>query len=157
MKYNQNTVNPTKGKINDQPEIIVLWGMKNRCYYPKHPGYAEYGGRGIKVCERWRKRGGLWNFIDDMGRRPSKAHSIDRIDVNGDYTPNNCRWATAKEQADNRRIRADNISGLAGVSYDNTHKRWLVRVTMGNGKRKCLGYYKDVQSAVKAKQSYGLL
>lgn len=94
-----------KSHGKSETEEYAIWlGMKRRCDSPYTPGYHNYGGRGIKVCDRWLGPDGFENFLADVGSRPSKKHSLDRFpDVNGDYTPENIRWATPKQQSSNLR------------------------------------------------------
>lgn len=73
--------------------------MWNRCTNPNSNRYHRYGGRGIRICKRWEK---FKNFLSDMGRKPTAKHSIERKNNDGNYTPSNCKWATAKEQSNNR-------------------------------------------------------
>lgn len=102
-------------KGNTYPAERAAWhSLKNRCGNPNSSRYSRYGGRGITVCERWFS---FENFLADMGPRPSAEHSIDRIDVNGNYEPSNCRWATAAEQ-----------------SRNTSRNQWLTL----NGKTQCL-------------------
>ena len=83
------------------PEYQAWLGLKTRCNDESSVHFRHYGGRGIKVCERWCTS--FANFLADMGLRPSPTHSIDRIDNNGNYEPGNCRWATKKQQLRNKR------------------------------------------------------
>lgn len=87
-------------------EYRAWMSMRHRCLNPRDLDFASYGGRGIKICERWRRRGGFANFISDIGRKPKGRFSLDRYPNNdGDYEPGNVRWATDKQQANNRRVR----------------------------------------------------
>lgn len=88
----------TKGQVSST--FRTWWSIIDRCTNEKASGYAKYGAKGITVCERWLEK--FENFLEDMGEKPSPKHSIDRINPKAGYSPDNCRWATMKEQQNNR-------------------------------------------------------
>jgi len=105
----------TTHNMSRSVEYIAWAGMKARCYNTKEESYKDYGGRGIKVCDRWLES--FENFYEDMGPKPEpkNLYSIDRINVNGNYKPNNCKWATKFEQSINRRVRKSSKTGYTGI------------------------------------------
>ena len=99
--------------IADHPLYPTYSAMRQRCGNRNSKGYQRYGGRGITICERWQGTDGFPNFLSDMGKKPSPKHSIDRIDNDGNYEPDNCRWATRSEQSNNScRNRLVEIGGI---------------------------------------------
>jgi hypothetical protein len=101
-------------------------GMIDRCENPNHVGYKDYGGRGIRICPEWRD---FERFAQDMGERPSRNHSIERIDVDRNYEPGNCRWATASEQNSNKRA----FWRLAHNGESLTVREWSARTGLSRG------------------------
>lgn len=100
---------PNGTRATSHPLYNSWRAMADRCLTPSNEHYKDYGARGITICERWRPPYGFWNFVADMGDKPSydkgpggrDLYSLDRIDVDGDYEPGNCRWANQSEQMNN--------------------------------------------------------
>ena len=122
--------------------LYQTWnGMMQRCNNPKRKDYKDYGGRGISVCDRWLD---INNFINDMYPSYTEGLTLDRINNDGNYEPNNCRWVDRFVQAQNSKvIRVGNKSGYKGVNWYKNTNRWLAGITV-NDKRICLGYFKNI-------------
>lgn len=131
-----------RGGRKKHPLYATWCNMRLRCYQKSHHQYGRYGARGIKVCDRWLDEYGFENFVADMGEKPSPSHTLDRIDNNGNYTPENCRWATSQVQNSNRR---DN-NPVVGVSFHKASLMWRAEIMIA-GERK-IKYFNSFDAAV---------
>lgn len=131
------------------PEYMAWSHLKDRCNNANSPDFSHYGGRGIKVCDKWLNS--FKSFFEDIGERPSSAYSLERIDVNGDYEPRNCKWATREEQSVNRRAFKNNTSGTTGVCLNKRKTGWVAYINHKK-QRIHLGSFKRLDEAIKARK-----
>lgn len=123
------------------PYYMTWKSMRNRCNNPNAINYRDYGGRGIKVCNRWDS---FVYFVEDMGVKPTPKHTLERIDNDKGYSPDNCKWATRSEQTYNQRHPSK--SGIKGVYYATRIKRYIGYSDKRNG-RKYLGTFMTAEEA----------
>lgn len=130
------------------PEHNAWNAMKARCLNPSHSAFANYGGRGITVCDAWRES--FVRFLQDMGPRPSAEHSLDRIDNDGNYQPGNCRWATRGQQNANTRGRGE--SPYLGVSRERRRGKWQATLKWKQ-RTQHLGRFSTEEEAARARDA----
>jgi hypothetical protein len=138
-------------RVQEHPLYQTWAGMLARCYNPETVGWENYGGRGIKVCNRWHH---FANFAKDMGLKPSPELSLDRRDNAQGYKPSNCRWATGTEQCLNRRTFKNNTSGATGVTDVTTRiTRYSARYDY-EGRKYEIGRFNTVEEASAAREAF---
>lgn len=143
--------NNQKNEIS-RHRLYQTWNnMIQRCNNPKSSSYMNYGARGINVCDRWLI---AKNFINDMYPTFQEGLTLDRINTNKNYEPDNCRWATLNVQHRNtRKIYNHNTSGYRGVSWYRRDNLWVVRIRI-NSKNVHIGRFNDILEAAKAYDNY---
>jgi len=147
--------------MSGTPLYIVWISMKQRCYYTNAIRYQNYGGRGIKVCNKWKHN--FVNFYNwALSNGWEEGLQLDRIDNDGNYNPSNCKFSTPKENSNNRSMQYNNTSGFVGVTrypFERHRKRktmkkpWTAYVYI-NRKRKHIGYYSTPLEAAVARDEY---
>ena len=141
-----NHVSLEVGFNNKSHQLYTTWcGMKERCNNPNNKSYKYYGGRGIKVCDRWLNS--FQCFLSDMGEKPTQNHTLDRIDNNGDYIADNCQWITMQEQVEKQGLRSTNKTGYKGIHIHNDGYQVA-------HKGEYIGYSKTLLGAVKILEEY---
>lgn len=137
--------------LSKTSEHSIWHAMRKRCLDKNHPTYQRYGAKGITVCDRWKDS--FENFYADMGQRPSKRHSLDRIDNKGHYTPENCRWATPEMQGRNR--SNNKIVTIDGVSF--TVKDWCRLMEVDDRRPYTMKYWNKRSGIKTIEEAIGLL
>ena len=151
QKEAASKVNTTHGKRNTKL-YGVYSGMKQRCYNENSPAYKYYGGKGVYICKEWLDDFmNFYNWAKDNGY--GKGMSIDRIDPNGNYEPDNCRWADRVTQNTNQRKSSANTSGFVGVYWNISKNKWTAKVG-SNNKLINIGSFKTKEDAVQARDNY---
>ncbi len=131
-------------QISSSHPLYTTWAqMTSRCRSPKNSAFEHYGGRGIKVCDRWLGKTGFSNFVSDMGDRPA-GKTLNRADSDGDYSPENCRWATSVVQVMNRGVHRSSKLGVKGVQRANDKFRARICIA---GKCIHLGVFDRLEAA----------
>lgn len=132
----------TTHRLSRTPIYVVWANMKQRCLNKNHPQSKDYFYRGIIICDRWKNS--FENFYFDMGDITSSKHTLERIDNEKGYYPENCTWVTMKTQVNNRRILSTNKTGVEGVYFNKKSNKYMARY-----KDKYLGLFLTIEEAEK--------